>query len=192
MTDLLKMMNCGRAYTGIDGMSVEMYLASASFRSCLARALLERARHLVQERRELAVAVETVVLVATTRVEVLRRDLRVRRLEIREHHQIPVAGRKRRAEHHATSLEPRHELDADALQLALDDLERQGAELVARRRVEPERQLADARAREDVAVPGRRLARTAGAALALEQIDDGLLVERVLRPVLRVGRTRTA
>src|SRR6185295_7978784 len=104
-------------------------------------------------------------------------------LDPREHDEVPVARRQRGAEEQARRLEARDELDADRLQLPLDDLEGQRAELVTRRRAEAEGQLADARAREDLVVARGRLVRTTGAALALEQADHLVLVERVPRVV---------
>src|SRR5438093_6210183 len=84
--------------------------------------------------------------------------------------------------------EPRQELDADALELLLSDLERESTELVAAGRGEPEAQLADARAAPDGAVRGGRRRGAAGAPVLLEQGDHVLLAELPLRPVGLVVR----
>src|SRR5688572_32255900 len=143
---------------------------------------------LVQQARDLAVAVVHVVLLTATGVEILARDLRRRSLHPREHDDVPVARRQRRAEEETGRLEARHELDSDRLQLPLDDLEREGAKLVARRGREAEAELADARTREDVAVSRARTVRSTGAALALQELDDLGLAGRVLLVVRRVAR----
>src|SRR4029450_3496804 len=137
----------------------------------------------LEDRGGLPVAVGNVVLAATAAVGVELVDVRRGTSNERVHRDIEVTRWKRRPEERARGLETRLELDADALQLLLDDLERERPECVAGRRRERERELADARAREDLVVARARRVRAAGAAVALQDLDHLLLAELDRSPV---------
>src|SRR5262245_5514768 len=97
---------------------------------------VELPRRRVERRCRLAIAVVAVVLVAPARVEAVTRDLRVRATPVGEHDQVPVARGKRASEEGPGGLEPRHEIDADALELPVDELEGERPPLVPGRREE--------------------------------------------------------
>src|SRR5918996_2980673 len=134
-----------------------------------------------EQGRDAPVAVLHVVLVAAAAVDRLIGDGRRRATDPGEHEEVPVARPEDRAEDVRGRTECRANLDADSLELALDDLERELTELVAGRGREAERQLPDLRARVDAVG-------TLGAAVPGEQPLGRGAVERPAVPVRPVRR----